>query len=60
MEKLVPVVSLLDQYISLLRELVLRLALAHRTFCKLSSILLALFTDLVSKVYLLHHAYNIM
>jgi midasin len=49
MEKLVPVVSLLDQYISLLRELVLRLALAHRTFCKLSSILLALFTDLVSK-----------
>ena len=48
---LVPVLPLLQQYTSLLRVLVLNLAMAHRTLCKLLSILLALFSDLVSKVY---------
>ena len=48
---LVPVLPLLHQYTSLLQVLVLNLAMAHRTLCKLLSILLALFSDIVSKVY---------
>lgn len=50
MEKLVAIVPLLNQYIALQKVLVVNLSHAHRTCCKLTSILLALFSDLVSKV----------
>ena len=49
-KSLVPVLALLYHYQTLLNELVFNLALAHRTFCKLLSVLLALFSDLVAKV----------
>ena len=49
-KNLVPVLALLYHYQALLNNLVFNLALTHRTFCKLLSILLALFSDLVSKV----------
>lgn len=49
-EKLVAIVPLLNQYIALHKVLVVNLSHAHRTCCKLTSILLALFSDLVSKV----------
>ena len=49
-DQLVPVLPLLHQYTELLRVLTHNLTQGHRTLCKLTSILLSLFSNLVSKV----------
>ena len=46
---LLPVYPLLHHYAYLHQRLVLNLAMSHRTLCKLLSVLLAIFNNLVSK-----------
>ena len=50
MKKILHIFPMLHHYTVLLRMLLINFALAHRTHCKLFSILLALFSDLVAKV----------